>query len=244
MSTHRGRSPEAGRNTIALPPGDRRSRRGSCARPCGRRRCEIGRPALDENLVAIAPFEVLDPRCRCGVRAWSTFSRRTSTARAHFAPFRRRCRSPAGAGAPTRCRLPRFGKRPARASPSSARIVGAGADTVRLTASVLDVGGGQSLGDIELRESAQRMDRLADSLTVRILGQLSQTRAIGSVRQGSFGATSLTALKAFLQGEQHYRRSNWDSATVYYRRAVEADSMFAPGTPPTQQCARLEPRQR
>jgi hypothetical protein len=108
------------------------------------------------------------------------------------------------------------------------RIVGAGADSIRLTATVMGVSGSRTLGDIELRESAQRMDRLADSLTVRILGALNQTRAIASVRQASFVSTSLPALKAFLQGEQHYRRSDWDSAAVYYRRAVDEDSMFAP----------------
>ena len=107
-------------------------------------------------------------------------------------------------------------------------MIAAGADTVRLTASVLDVQTGRSLGDIEVREDAQRMDRLADSLTIRILGELNQTRAIASVRQGSLGAASLPALKAFLQGEQFYRRSNWDSAVVSYRRATEADTMFAP----------------
>jgi serine/threonine-protein kinase len=108
------------------------------------------------------------------------------------------------------------------------RITGAGADTIRVTASVLDVGTGRSLGDIEIREHAQRMDRLADSLTIRILGQLTQTRTIASVRQSSLASTTLPALKAFLQGEQFYRRSTWDSAAFYYRRASEADSMFAP----------------
>ena len=184
--------------------------------------------ALDDNLVAIAPFEVLDPSLQMwregmvdilatnldgagplrtvpptlAVRRWSGRSDKVSAATL---------------GTETGARTTVFG-----------RIVGAGADTVRLTATVLDVAGGQSLGDIELRESTQRMDRLADSLTVRILRQLNQTRAIASVRTGSFGAASLPALKAFLQGEQHYRRSDWDSAATYYRRAIEADSMFAP----------------
>jgi serine/threonine-protein kinase len=183
---------------------------------------------LDENLVAIAPFEVLDPALQMwregmvdilatnldgagplhtvpptlSVRRWSGRADKVSAATL---------------GQKTGARIAVYG-----------RIVSAGADTVRLTASVLDVASGRALGDIELRESAQRMDRLADTLTVRILGELNQTRAIGSVRQGSFGATSLTALKAFLQGEQHYRRSDWDSAAVFYRRAIEADSMFAP----------------
>src|SRR5262249_30496944 len=35
------------------------------------------------------------------------------------------------------------------------------------------------------------------------------------------------ALQAFLVGEQFYRRSAWDSAMVYYTRALGADSAFA-----------------
>ena len=183
---------------------------------------------LDENLVAIAPFEVLDPALQMWREGMVDIlaTNLDGAGPLHTVPPTLSVRRWAGRadkvsatalGQQTGARVAVFG-----------RIISAGADTVRLTASVLDVGSGRALGDIELRESAQRMDRLADSLTVRILGQLSQTRAIGSVRQGSFGAMSLPALKAFLQGEQHYRRSDWDSATVYYRQAVDADSMFAP----------------
>ena len=186
-----------------------------------------GPSTLDENLVAIAPFEVLDPSLQMWreglmdilatnldgagplktvpptlvVRRWSGRPDKVSAAEL---------------GEQTGARIAVFG-----------RLVSAGADSVRLTTTVMDVNGQRALGEIELRESAQRMDRLVDSLTVRILEELNQTRAIGSVREGSFGSTSLPALKAFLQGEQHYRRSDWDSAAVYYRRAVEADSMFA-----------------
>jgi serine/threonine-protein kinase len=38
--------------------------------------------------------------------------------------------------------------------------------------------------------------------------------------------SSLEAVKDFLLGEQFYRRSRWDSALVYYQRAVEKDSSF------------------
>ena len=35
-------------------------------------------------------------------------------------------------------------------------------------------------------------------------------------------------MKAFLQGEQHLRRAEWDSALAYYERAIALDSSFAP----------------
>ena len=53
------------------------------------------------------------------------------------------------------------------------------------------------------------------------------TRPIGAVRQASLGAASLPALKAFLRGEQLYRQGAWDSALVQYDRACELDSAFA-----------------
>ena len=187
-----------------------------------------GSKTLDENLVAIAPFEVLDP----SLQMWREgivdilATNLDGAGPLHTVPPSIAVRR--WNGRADKVSATTFGEQTGARVAVYGRIVSAGADTVRLSASVLDVANGRSLGDIELRESAQRMDRLADSLTVRILGQMSQTRAIASVRQGSFGATSLPALKAYLQGEQHYRRSDWDSAAVYYRQAIEADSMFAP----------------
>jgi eukaryotic-like serine/threonine-protein kinase len=105
-------------------------------------------------------------------------------------------------------------------------LVQAGADSVRLTATVLNTADAGSLGEIELREASDRMDQLVDSLTVRVLRELGRTRAIGLVRSSSLGSPSLPALKAFLQGEQFLRRSEWDSALAYHQRAIGLDSGF------------------
>jgi TolB-like protein len=105
-------------------------------------------------------------------------------------------------------------------------LVRSGADSVRLNATVLDVSSGNSLGEIELRDRADRMDRVGDSLTVRILREIGRTRAIGLVRSSPFGSPSLAAVKAFLQGEQFLRRSEWDSALAYHQRAIALDSAF------------------
>ncbi len=56
---------------------------------------------------------------------------------------------------------------------------------------------------------------------------LGRDRPIGAVRQVSIGSRSLPALKAFLYGEQFYRRGLWDSALVYYDQAIAQDSTFA-----------------
>ena len=71
------------------------------------------------------------------------------------------------------------------------------------------------------------MGDLADSLGVRILEVLGRDRPIGAVRRVSIGSRSLPALKAFLYGEQFYRRGLWDSALVYYDQATAQDSTFA-----------------
>ncbi|HEX5574595.1 MAG TPA: hypothetical protein VFX42_01875, partial [Gemmatimonadales bacterium] len=60
-----------------------------------------------------------------------------------------------------------------------------------------------------------------------ILQVLGRNRPIGAVRQVSIGSRSLPALKAFLSGEQFYRRGLWDSALVYYQQAIAHDSTFA-----------------
>jgi serine/threonine-protein kinase len=107
------------------------------------------------------------------------------------------------------------------------RLVATSGDSVRLNASLMDVERGAVLGEIELRDASDRMDRLADTLTVALLSELGRTRPIGAVRRASFASPSFAATKFFLQGEQQYRRSNWDSARVDYQRAVELDSTFA-----------------
>lgn len=106
-------------------------------------------------------------------------------------------------------------------------LVASGKDSVRVTATILEITTGRST-DVQLRDDASRMDRLADSLSVAILRELGSTRAIGATRLASLGSSSLPALKAYLQGEQAYRRSDWDSAAFHYQRAIALDSTFAP----------------
>jgi len=102
-----------------------------------------------------------------------------------------------------------------------------GSDSARLVATLLDVGAGNVLSEQEVRDRADRVDRLADSLSVRLLEALSEQRGVGAGRMHSIGSSSPAAIKAFLQGQQQYRRSNWDSALAYFEEAVALDSTFA-----------------
>jgi serine/threonine-protein kinase len=125
--------------------------------------------------------------------------------------------SAAGLGRRTGAELALFGS-----------LLRSGPDSARLRATLLDVARGQALGEWEVVDAVDRMDRLADSLTLRLLEGLGRTRPIGAVRLAGFRGASLPVLKAFLQGEQHYRRSEWDSALAFYQRATDLDSGFAP----------------
>src|ERR1700752_476326 len=183
--------------------------------------------ALDPNRVAIAPFDVIGP----DLQLWRE------------GLVDGLSRSLDGAG-PLRTVSPtlvvrRWGGSRADASAAQALgqetaarpvvvggLVGAGSDSVRLTAAVLDVQGPTVIGEIELRERTDRIDRLADSLTVRVLRELGRTRAIGLVRSAPLGSPSLPALKAFLQGEEFLRRSDWDSSLADHQRAIALDSGF------------------
>ena len=102
-----------------------------------------------------------------------------------------------------------------------------GTDSVRATVTLLDAKSGNSLAEMRRHESASRMDKLVDSLTVSLLRELGRTHPVGAVRLAGIGSSSLPAMKAFLQGEQYHRRTAWDSALANYERAIALDSNFA-----------------
>lgn len=183
--------------------------------------------SLDPNLVAVAPFEVLDPK----LELWreglvDILSRNLDGA----GPLRTVSptvviRRWSGRADPTAAS--ELGRRTGARLAVFGQLVSTRADSVRLTATLLDVAIGRSIGEVELRDLSANMDRLTDSLTVALLRELGRTRPIGAVRLAALGSTSLPALKAFLQGEQFFRGTAWDSAISYYERAVALDTNFA-----------------
>jgi DNA-binding SARP family transcriptional activator len=180
---------------------------------------------IDPNLLAIAPFDVLDP----SLQIW------------HEGLVDILSRDLDGAGplrtVPQTVGLKRWKGRADRVSAESfAHRAGAGLvvfgsvrrtrDTISLRATVLDLARKRAEPDLEVKGDTADIGDLADSLGIRILQALGRGRPIGAVRQVSLGSRSLPALKAFLYGEQFYRRGLWDSALVYYDRAVAQDSTF------------------
>jgi serine/threonine-protein kinase len=180
----------------------------------------------DPNLLAIAPFDVLDP----SLEIW------------HEGLVDILSRNLDGAGplrtVPQTVGLKRWRGRADRVSAEGfGHRIGAGLvvfgsvrkarDTVSLRATVLDLAREITEPDLEVKGDIADIGDLADSLGVRILQVLGENRPIGAVRRVSIGSRSLPALKAFLYGEQFYRRGRWDSALVYYDRAIAQDSTFA-----------------
>jgi eukaryotic-like serine/threonine-protein kinase len=184
-------------------------------------------PTLDPDLIAVAPFEVVAPE----LRPWSEGLVDVLS------------RSLDGAG-PLRTVAPTVALRrwTGRADPAAASALGrrtgaglvvfgsldrSGSDSIRVRAALLAVGAKDAPLEVEVRGDTLRMDRLFDSLAVALLRELGRTRPVGAVRQSPLGAKSLPALKAFLQGEQFYRRGLWDPALSHYDRAIALDSGFA-----------------
>jgi serine/threonine-protein kinase len=182
---------------------------------------------LDPNLVAIAPFDVLD----ASLQMW----------REGMVDVLARDLDGAGAlrtVSPTTALRRWHGRADPASATSLARRTGAGLavfgslavsgrDSIRLRAGIVDAKREQMLGEFEVGGPAARMDPLTDALAVGLLRQLGRTRPVAAVRHAGVGTASLPALKAFLQAEQHYRRGAWDSARVYAELAVEFDTSFA-----------------
>jgi serine/threonine-protein kinase len=103
--------------------------------------------------------------------------------------------------------------------------VGAASDSVRLHYELADATTDSVIADVDTINVDVK--GLANALSLEVVRALGQRHRLGAVRQTSIGSDSAQALKAFLEGEQYYRRTSWDSATVSYARAVSVDPGFA-----------------
>jgi serine/threonine-protein kinase len=185
------------------------------------------RPALDRDLVAVAPFDVLAPELQLWREGLVDIVARNLDGAGSLrvvAPTIAVRRWEGRADAPAARQL---GRRTRAGLAVFGTVVSTGGDSVRLTATLYDVVAQRPITDLVVRDVADRMDRVADSLSLALLRELARTRQIGTVRLASVGSGSLPALRAFLRAEQWYRRTDWDSAIAYYERAIAADSTFA-----------------
>jgi serine/threonine-protein kinase len=185
-------------------------------------------PPVDPDLIAVAPFDVLD----ASLHLWEAGMASVLSANLDGAgPLRasppsttiRRWRGPTDRSA-----LGEFGRAMGAGLVLGGRLLRLRGDSVRLWGTLLSARTDEVLIDTELDGAEANLAVMADSLTLRVLRALGRERAIGVVRRTSIGSTSMPALRAFLRGEQFYRVTSWDSALEYHRRAIAAESTFAP----------------
>jgi serine/threonine-protein kinase len=185
-----------------------------------------GRLALDSDLVAVAPFDVLDPDLQIWREGMMDLLSRTLDGAGRL-----RTASPSlgtrWAGRADPAAAGEYGRRAGARFVVMGTLQGSGPDSVRLTATIVDAARSRPIADVEVRDERSRMERVADSATVRLLRGLARVRSVGAFRASPFAATSLPALRAFLRGEQHFRRAAWDSAMAHYQEAVGLDSGMA-----------------
>jgi serine/threonine-protein kinase len=182
---------------------------------------------LDPNLLAVAPFDVPDARLalwREGLVDYLTKSLDGAGQLRTVAPGLV-IREWKGRADPASARA--LGRR------SGARIVvygnlsPAGRDSVRVRATTLDALSGTPVAEFEGFEAVDRVDRLADSLTIELLRGLGRMTTGGEARAGAVGTRSIPALKAYLKGRHYARQGAGDSARAQYSRAVALDTTFA-----------------
>jgi tetratricopeptide (TPR) repeat protein len=108
-------------------------------------------------------------------------------------------------------------------------VVGLGPD-VRLVANVHDLDTGREVATGRAEGPAEDVLRLVDELAVGTMRSLLLAMGRGATADLSaetITTASLPALRAFLEGEGHYRKGRFAEAVQSYERAVDADSTFA-----------------
>ena len=184
-------------------------------------------PPLDENLVAVAPFRVFDAEHEMWSEGIVDYLARSLDQVGSLNALSPTTAVRAWPGRPDVASAMALGESSGAGIVVFGTLMGVGSDSVRINATIVDVAREEVIGDIAIRGDMGRMDQMVDSLTVEVLRDLAGTRRIGASRLTGIGSRSMPALMAFLQGEQSWRRTAWDSAQMQYARAVQLDSTFA-----------------
>ena len=177
--------------------------------------------------VAVAPFEVLDPRLALWKEGMvDVLSRNVDGA----GPIR--AISPSVAvkqweGRADRASATAFAKKVGAQVVLYGQLQSIGNDLVDAKVWIANADGDAAPIEVDARDSSSRMDRITDSLSVRVLSVLGREHTVGPARLASLGSGSLPAIKAFLQGSQYFRRTQWDSAAASFQEAVALDTSFA-----------------
>jgi eukaryotic-like serine/threonine-protein kinase len=177
--------------------------------------------------VAVAPFDVLDPRLALWKEGMVDVLSRNIDGAGSI-----RAISPAAAikqwdGRADRTSAVAFANRVGAQIVLYGELQSAGPDFVDAHVWIANARRDATPIEVQVRDSASRMDRVTDSLSVRVLSVIGRDYATGPARLSSLGSGSLPAIKAFLRGSQYFRHTQWDSAAAAFQEAVTLDSNFA-----------------
>ena len=107
-------------------------------------------------------------------------------------------------------------------------VIGAGPQ-IRLAADLYDTESGRPVGPVQVDGPSDSVLALVDQLGMQTLGLILEKdpSQIPTVNLAAMTTSSLSALKAYLDGDEQYRRSEFRAASEAWERAVRADSLFA-----------------
>jgi len=176
--------------------------------------------------VAVAPFEVLDPQLNLWKEGMVDVLSRNLDGAGAIRSVPPSASIKKWEGHADRTVAAQFGKKVGAQVVVYGQLQPAGRDLVDAKVWVLDAQRDAQPIEVQFRDSVARMDRVTDSLSVKILAAIGRDHAIGGGRLASLGSGSLPAIKAFLQGSQYFRRTQWDSAAAAFKEAVALDSTF------------------
>jgi eukaryotic-like serine/threonine-protein kinase len=184
-------------------------------------------PAADGTLrIAIVPFEVLDPALGLWKEGMVDVLSRNLDGAGPIRTVPPSASIKRWEGHADRTVATAFGKRIGAQLVVYGQLQSAGRELVDAKAWIVDTQRDAQPIEVQLRDSSARMDRVTDSLSVKLLAAIGRDRPIGAARVASLGSGSLPAIKAFLHGSQYFRRTRWDSAMVAFKEAVTLDSTF------------------
>jgi tetratricopeptide (TPR) repeat protein len=106
-------------------------------------------------------------------------------------------------------------------------VVSTGPGEVRVTADIFNVKWLRKEGSVVADGPEGDMASLVDTLSVDLLKSIWRAEEVPEIRVSSVTTSSVPALRAYLEGEQHFRRSEFVPARDAFTRAVEIDSTFA-----------------
>jgi tetratricopeptide (TPR) repeat protein len=102
---------------------------------------------------------------------------------------------------------------------------------IRIAANVYDAESARAVGAVQVEGPSDSVLALADRLGMQTLGVILDKDAghVPAVDLAAITTSSLIALKFYLEGDDHYRRSEFSAASAAWERAVHADTLFALG---------------